>query len=49
MNYGLIKISKKRKFESHAEPCPETSNVILNLFQDQGLRFQHLIHKTQIR
>jgi hypothetical protein len=22
----------------HPEPCPESSNVILNLFQDQGLR-----------
>jgi hypothetical protein len=24
----------------HSEPCPELGNVILNLFQDQGLRFQ---------
>jgi len=27
----------------HSEPCPESSNVILNLSQDQGLRFQHLV------
>jgi hypothetical protein len=27
--------------EPGPEPCPETSNVILNLFQDQGSRFQN--------
>jgi hypothetical protein len=26
-------------------PCPESSNVILNLFQDQGLRFQGLLFR----
>ncbi len=26
----------------HGEPYPETNDVILNLFQDQGLRFWHL-------
>jgi hypothetical protein len=28
----------------HPEPCPESSHVILNSFQDQGLRFQGLIY-----
>ncbi len=32
----------------HPEPCPESSNLILNSFQDQGLRFRDLGFELRI-
>ena len=44
---NILSTHIKTRFEQslfcHPEPCPETSNAILNLVQDQGLRFQGLL------
>lgn len=37
-----IKFKLQNSNECHPEPCPESSNAILNLFQDEDLRFQGL-------
>jgi hypothetical protein len=33
----------EKMFGSYISPGPETGNVILNLFQDHGLRFEDLL------